>query len=180
MLRRARAVLAILALIPAAPAQAAPIAPAAPIAAAAPAAPNPIDLVGLDFQVINAGSGWCLTSGLTELPCARTDPYRWRFRPTGVTNQLELLSVRTNRCLSMPGATRIAGARAGLEPCAPAASRRWGLRDSLGETAKIVNSATGQCLQVGSGVAVQGSCAGTAGSRRWTVRVLSVPIPGLM
>ncbi|MCO8275932.1 RICIN domain-containing protein [Actinoplanes sp. TRM 88003] len=183
MLRRALALLAALTLLPAAPAQAAPITPAAPMTPAAPvaaAAPAPVDLVGLDFQVVNAGSGWCLTSGLTELPCARTDPYRWRFRPVAVANELELLSVRTNRCLAMPGATRIAGARAGLEPCAPAASRRWALRDSLGETAKIVNTATGQCLQIESGVAVQGSCAGTAGSRRWTVRVLSVPIPGLM
>jgi hypothetical protein len=165
MRRRALAVIAALVLLPAAPAQ---------------AAPAPIDLVGLDFQVINAGSGWCLTSGLTELPCARTAPYRWRFRPVDVTGKLEILNVRTGRCLSMPGGTRTTGARAGLEPCAAVQSRRWELRDSLGETAKIENTLTGQCLQVESGVAVQGSCAGTAGARRWTVRVLSVPIPGLM
>jgi hypothetical protein len=145
-----------------------------------PAVPGPIDLVGLDFQVINAGSKWCLTSEMIELPCARTDPYKWRFRPVDVTGQVELLSVKTGRCLGMPGGTRQAGARAGLEPCGAVQSRRWQLRDSVGETAKVVNSLTGQCLQIASGVAVQDSCAGTAGARRWTVRVLSMPIPGLM
>lgn len=142
-------------------------------------APAPIDLVGLDFQVINAGSGWCLTSGLTALPCARTDPYRWRFRPADVTGTFEILSVKTNRCLSVPGGSSVQGTRAGLAPCAALPSRRWVLRDSVGETAKVVNARSGKCLTIESGVAVQGSCAGTNGSRRWTVRVLSVPIPGV-
>ncbi|WP_250030252.1 RICIN domain-containing protein [Paractinoplanes maris] len=165
MLRRALALaLAALVVVPAVPAQ---------------AAPAPIDLVGLDFHVINAGSRWCLTSELTELPCAPTDPYRWRFRPAGVAGTLELLSVKTGRCLSMPGGTRVEGARAGLEPCAATPARRWVLRDSTGETAKLVNTNSEKCLRIESGVAVQGSCAGTAGSRRWTVRVLSMPIPGL-
>ncbi|WP_127508249.1 RICIN domain-containing protein [Actinoplanes solisilvae] len=141
--------------------------------------PAPIDLVGLDFQIINAGSRWCLTSGLTELPCARTDPYRWRFRPVGASGVFEILSVKTNRCLSMPGGSSADGERAALAPCEARPARRWGLRDSLGETAKVVNSLSGKCLAIESGVAVQGSCAGTHGSRRWTVRVLSVPIPGV-
>ncbi|MCY1141078.1 RICIN domain-containing protein [Actinoplanes sp. Pm04-4] len=193
MLRRALvSLLAVLVFLPTAQAQAAPAVIAAPAVLAAPAAPaalgevvvpavaGPVDLVGLDFQVINAGSKWCLTSELTELPCARSDPYKWRFRPVDVTGQVELLSVKTGRCLGMPGGTRQAGARAGLEPCGAVQSRRWQLRDSVGETAKVVNSLTGQCLQIASGVAVQDSCAGTGGARRWTVRVLSMPIPGLM
>ncbi|MBM2615917.1 RICIN domain-containing protein [Actinoplanes sp. LDG1-06] len=142
-------------------------------------APNPIDLVGLDFQLINAASHWCLTSGMTELPCATSDPYRWRFRPVDVTGTFEILNVRTNTCLTMPGGTTTDGARAGLAPCGNVASRRWELRDSLGETAKVVNTRTGKCLQVQSGVAVQDSCAGTHGTRRWTVRVVGLPFPGM-
>ncbi|MBU2665072.1 RICIN domain-containing protein [Actinoplanes bogorensis] len=139
----------------------------------------PIDLVGLDFQIINAASRWCLTSSMTELPCATTDPYRWRFRPVGATGLMELLNVRTNTCLTMPGGTTTDGARAGLAPCEDLPSRRWTLRDSLGETAKVVNARSGKCLQIQSGVAVQDSCAGTAGTRRWTVRVVGLPLPGL-
>ena len=142
-------------------------------------AAGPIDLVGLDFQLINAASRWCLTAGMTELPCATTDPYRWRFRPVGATGLMELLNVRTNTCLTMPGGTTTDGARAGLAPCADVPSRRWTLRDSLGETAKVVNARTGKCLQIESGVAVQDSCAGTAGTRRWTVRVVGLPLPGM-
>jgi hypothetical protein len=138
--------------------------------------PAPIDLVGLDFQVINAASRWCLTSELTELPCARTTPYRWRFRPVDVTGVMELLSVRTNRCLTIPGGSSEDGERAALLPCAALPARRWELRDSGGETARFVNARTGKCLTIESGVAVQGSC---AGARRWTVRVVSVPIPGV-
>ncbi|TDO32345.1 RICIN domain-containing protein [Paractinoplanes brasiliensis] len=136
---------------------------------------NPIDLIGLDFQLINAASRWCLTSGLTELPCATTDPYRWRFRPVNVVGGFEILNVRTSTCLSMPGGVTTDGARAGLAPCAAVPSRRWELRDSLGDTAKVVNTRTGKCLQIEGGVAVQGSCAGTHGIRRWTVRVVGLP-----
>ncbi|WP_203721920.1 RICIN domain-containing protein, partial [Paractinoplanes abujensis] len=135
----------------------------------------PADLVGLDFQLINAASRWCLTAGLTELPCATTDPYRWRFRPVGATGTFEILSVRDNRCLAMPGGTATPGARAGLQACAALPSRRWGLRDAPGDTAKVVNTRTGKCLQIQSGVAVQDSCAGNHGTRRWTVRVVGLP-----
>ncbi|MDY7083767.1 MAG: RICIN domain-containing protein [Actinomycetota bacterium] len=136
---------------------------------------NPIDLIGLDFQLINAASRWCLTSGLAELPCATTDPYRWRFRPVNVVGGFEILNVRTGTCLTMPGGVTTDGARAGLAPCAAVPSRRWELRDSLGDTAKVVNTRTGKCLQIEGGVAVQGSCAGTHGIRRWTVRVVGLP-----
>ena len=139
---------------------------------------GPVDLVGLDFQVVNAASKWCLTSGLTELPCATTTPYRWRFRPVGAAGRFEILNVRTSTCLAVPGGSTVEGARAGLAPCAAVPARRWQLRDSLGETAKVVNTASGKCLQIESGVAVQGSCAGDQGSRRWTVRVLGLPILG--
>lgn len=138
-------------------------------------AANPIDLIGLDFQLINAASRWCLTSGLTELPCATSDPYRWRFRPVNVVGAFEILNVRTETCLTMPGGATTDGARAGLAPCAAVPSRRWELRDSLGDTAKVVNTRTGKCLQIQGGVAVQGSCAGTHGVRRWTVRVVGLP-----
>ncbi|MGK5685193.1 RICIN domain-containing protein [Actinoplanes sp. URMC 104] len=140
---------------------------------------GPVDLVGLDFQVVNAASKWCLTSGLTELPCATTTPYRWRFRPVGAAGRFEILNVRTSTCLAVPAGSTVEGARAGLAPCAAVPARRWQLRDSLGETAKVVNTASGKCLQIESGVAVQGSCAGDQGSRRWTVRVLGLPIPGV-
>ncbi|MBL7257643.1 RICIN domain-containing protein [Paractinoplanes lichenicola] len=138
----------------------------------------PVDLVGLDFQLINAASRWCLTAELTELPCATTDPYRWRFRPADATGTFEILSVRANRCLTMPGATTTPGARAGLAPCAAVPSRRWQLRDAPGDTAKVVNTRTGKCLQIQSGVAVQDSCAGNQGTRRWTVRVVGLPFIG--
>ncbi len=181
-------------LLPATPAQASPPRPDRPGTQAAPprdertdastggsgaGAAGPIDLIGLDFQLINAGSRWCLTSGLTELPCATTDPYRWRFRPADMTGTMELLNVRTDTCLSLPGGAAEDGTRAALAPCTPALSRRWTLRDSLGETAKLVNNATGTCLAVESGVAVQGPCTGDDGSRRWTVRLLNLLIPGL-
>ncbi|HET6480527.1 MAG TPA: RICIN domain-containing protein [Actinoplanes sp.] len=139
-------------------------------ASAAPAAPardgraEPVDV-----QLVAAGSDWCLTSYLTELPCAPTGPYRWRFRPVG-GGAFELLSVRADRCLSMPGGTRVEGARAGLASCAALPSRRWELRDSAGATAEVVNTRSGLCLRIESGVAVQGSC--TRGPSRWTVRVL--------
>lgn len=172
-------------LTPPAPAQAAPPStPAAPVPAAPPSlgsgasgrAGGPIDLVGLDFQLINAAGRQCLTSGLTVLPCATSDAYRWRFRPVAFAGTFEILNVRTNTCLTMPGGISTPGARAGLAPCAAVPSRRWELRDSLGDTAKVVNTRTGKCLQVQGGVAVQDSCAGTHGTRRWTVRVVGLPI----
>ncbi|SNY46032.1 RICIN domain-containing protein [Paractinoplanes atraurantiacus] len=144
-------------------------------AQAAPVAPGPVDLIGLEFQVINAASRQCLTTALVAKPCGRGEAFRWRLRPTTDTGgALQVLNVATGKCLSIIGAGTRDNARADLYTCDGHDSRLWRLRDSTGETARIQNVHSGKCLTLARDTAVQRRC---PVSHRWTVKVLSLPLP---
>jgi hypothetical protein len=147
-------------------------------AGAAQAAPEPIDVVGLDFQVINASSGKCLTGDLVQKAC--TGAHRWRIRPA-TADGIQILEVASGTCLSAGNAGNTGnagnagGIRPSLSPCDTDTARIWRLRNSTGPTAEIQNVQSGRCLSVSGDAVVQATC-GTPASRRWTVRVLSLPI----
>ncbi|MEV4406211.1 RICIN domain-containing protein, partial [Actinoplanes sp. NPDC049598] len=148
---------------------------ATPSASAGRGGPGPVDLVGLEFQLINAASRDCLTTALVTRPCAGGDSFRWRIRPTVTgAGSLQLLNVATEKCLSIAGAATRDNARADLYPCDGHATRLWRLRDSTGETARFQNVLTGKCLTSRGDVAVQRRC---TASQRWTVNVLRIPLP---
>ena len=143
---------------------------------------GPVDLVGLDFQVINVASRRCLTvagaattdnATLVQAPCATAPAYRWRFRPASFAGAFQILNVRSNRCLSTSADVRAVQYR-----CDDHAARHWRLVDSVGDTANVRSLHSGRCLTIArSGVAVQSGCDDGA-ARRWTVRLLSVPFLG--
>ena len=178
-----RRLIALVCLVAALPAAAPTPALASPAPGAAPAAPAPIDLVGLDFQLVNVASRRCLAvagaatgdgAALVQAPCATTPAYRWRFRPASFAGAFQILNVRTERCLSTS-----AGIRAVQYRCDDHPARHWRLIDSVGDTANLRSMHTGRCLTVArTGVAVQSICDDRA-PRRWTVRLLSVPFAGL-
>ncbi|MFG1993146.1 RICIN domain-containing protein [Actinoplanes sp. NPDC048988] len=137
--------------------------------------PGPVDLIGLEFQMINAASRQCLTTALVQRPCGRGEAFRWRLRPTTDTGgALQVLNVATGKCLSIVGAGTRDHARADLYTCDSHASRLWRLRDSTGETARFQNVHSAKCLTLAGDAAVQRPC---PRSQRWTVDVISLPLP---
>ncbi|XVU20817.1 RICIN domain-containing protein [Actinoplanes sp. CA-054009] len=142
---------------------------------AVPGAPGPVDLIGLEFQVINAASKRCLTTALVPKPCGHGEAFRWRLRPTTDTGgALQILNVATGKCLSIAGAGTRDNAPADLYTCDGHDSRLWRLRDSTGETARVQNVHSRKCLTAPRDMAVQRPC---PVAQRWTVNVLSLPLP---
>nr|WP_296069495.1 RICIN domain-containing protein [uncultured Actinoplanes sp.] len=143
---------------------------------------EPIDLVGLDFQLVNDNSGKCLADAgagrdLVQKRCGRGEAYRWRFAPVDVAGAFRVINVGTGECLSGEGG------RAVLGPCDDRAERRWRMRDSADPYAQVRNDATGRCLTVAGGSVAEGAPAvqytcDDQRSRRWTVRVVSLPFLG--
>ena len=143
---------------------------------AAPARPGPVDVVGLDFQLVNDLSRRCLAGPaagglLVQRTCDRTAPYRWRFAPESAAGTFHIVHAGTGRCLTA------AARRVVLTPCDGRAVHSWRLLDSADPNAQIRNEATGRCLTVAGATAVPYACDNRR-ARRWTVRVLSVPFLG--
>ena len=157
----------------ASPAHASPDGGAAGAPRATAARPGPIDVVGLDFQVISAAGGRCLatTGGAVVVrPCAAVAAFRWRFRPASFAGTLQLLNVGTGRCLS--------GAAGAAARCDDHPARHWRLLDAAGETANLSNVHSRRCLAAGPGGTVRPGRCDDVAAHRWTVRVLSVPFLG--
>src|SRR3954453_19080287 len=62
--------------------------------------PGSIDLVGLDFQLINDNSRRCLVDAgdgraLVQKGCGRGAAYRWRFAPVTVAGTFRIIHVGT-------------------------------------------------------------------------------------
>lgn len=148
---------------------------------AAGTAPGPVDLVGLDFQVINGHSDKCLADSgdrrtVLQKECERTGAQRWRLAPFVGDASFQIINVGSDKCLASEGGRVVLGA------CGNADARRWHLRDSKDDSyGQVRNVATGRCLTVAAGStadgapAVQDRCDDKK-SRRWTVRVVSLPI----
>jgi len=139
-------------------------------ASAASAQPAPVDLVGLDFHLINGYSHRCLAQGagtaVVQKQCSSSVSDRWRLAPAGVPNVFQIRHVGTEECLT---------AGPSLGGCAESPARRWRLLDSDDPYAQVQNLGTGTCLTAGAaGDVTQGRCDDLR-SRRWTVRVVSIP-----
>jgi hypothetical protein len=143
-----------------------------------------MDLIGLDFQLINGHSDKCLADSgdgraVVQKRCVRTEAQRWRVAPLGADASFRIINVGTEKCLAGDVG------RAVLAACTDRAERRWQIRNSKDDLyGQVRNVATGRCLTIARGSTADGAVAAQftcddRKSRRWTVRVTSVPLIGM-
>ncbi|MGI5291317.1 pectate lyase [Nonomuraea polychroma] len=134
------------------------------------------------YQLVNAGSGLCLSvpasataAGvqLTQQACAGSANQTWTI--TSVSGGYRLSVAHSGKCAGIKGARTSAGKAVELQSCAAGPFQAWTLKAAAGGTQRLVNTGSAKCLNVKSsakaaGAPIQQNSCDSAAGKRWTLR----------
>ncbi|MGP3920900.1 pectate lyase [Nonomuraea sp. 10N515B] len=158
---------------------------ASALAAATPAAASATPGA---YQLVNAGSGLCLSVPakadgvqLTQQACAGAANQAWTL--TSVSGGYRLSIAHSGKCAGIKGSSTSAGKAVQQQSCAAGAFQTWTFKAAAGGTRQLVNAGSAKCLNVKSsakaaGALIQQNSCDTVSSKRWTLRpAASIPAP---